>query len=215
MGTQKTDVLVVGKGPINSNTGSSHVFATNSGVVTYSGASTYSTGNVVEYSLGLWRSLQNSNTGNTPAPGSAYWELIYQGAQDGDIAVIVNGASSDITIRKAGAWVPVSSSVTPSTAVLPANTVGYNWLTLLTANFGKVFIQYSLVRNTYIRSGFLTIITDGTTAQVEEFGINQLNGDVGVSFDAANSGGNLNLTATIDNSAVASVSMTYELLGWT
>jgi hypothetical protein len=214
MGTQKTDVLVVGKGAINSNTGSSHVFTSNVPVTTYSGSATYSAGNVVEYSGGVWRSLQGSNTGNTPISGSAYWELVYPGVQDGDIAIVVAGPASDLMIRQAGAWVPISSTSAPSTAVLPANTTNYTWLTLLSANFGKVFIQYSLVRNTYIRSGFLTIVTDGTTAQVEEFGCNQLNGDVGVSFDAANSGGNLNLTATIDNSVVTSVSMTYELLGW-
>jgi len=40
---------------------------------TYSGATTYSLTQVVLYNGLYWKSLQNSNTGNTPAVGSSFW----------------------------------------------------------------------------------------------------------------------------------------------
>jgi hypothetical protein len=211
MSTQKVDVLIVGKGAINSNSNAAHILSSNTGITAWSNVSTYATGNVVEYTGNLWRSLQNSNTGNTPASGSSFWELVCPGAQDGDVAIVMAGSNSDIILRKAGVWVSITN--TSVSVSIPSNSTNFVWLSVPLSTVSKAFIDYSITRGSNLRNGDLNVITDGSTAQVVEYAINAIGSDAGVTFDAVVSGSNLNFLATTD-AQVSNADVTYTLKGW-
>lgn len=69
---------------------------------------TYSKDQCVEYSGAIYRSISNSNTGNTPSIGSSFWGLINNSAKDGDICIVNGTNSAQFLQRNNGIWVPIS-----------------------------------------------------------------------------------------------------------
>lgn len=215
MAIEKVDVLIVGKGDQTSNTTSAHVFTSNNVVATWDSGTSYSTGNCVEYLGNAYRSLANSNLNNTPSTSPSQWEVVYLGVKDGDFALQVAGANSDLLIRKNAVWVSLLNA--QLTASIPANTSNFVWLTipLTVGRFG--FMNYSTTRGTSYRSGTANVASDGTVgptgAGFMEFGVQEF-GTPGIVFSAQVTGTNIELLATTDNSDANPTILKYTIKEW-
>jgi hypothetical protein len=207
----KTEVLIVGKGSLADLSLQTQAFVSNIAIALWANASVYALNNVVEYNSSIWRSLSAGNTGNTPSQGSTFWVLITPNVTDGDVAFIVSGVNSDIALRKGGVWVSLSGS--PFELTLPISTSNYNWLSLATSSFTKLFFNYSITRGTETKVGSFNVAINSTASQLSEYAVNQIGGDVGVVFDCQIVSGNLQLLATTDSQSTAPT-LEYTLTGW-
>lgn len=215
MSAYKTEVIIIGTGSINSNATSPQITSSNVAITTWSSAVTYALGNLVEYSGGVYRSLQNANTNNTPAPGSSFWETALVTVKDGDIVLVTNGASSDILIRNNGLWVSLANI--PATVALvdgqiaPAAAITYNAATLPYAK-----IEYTIRRGSghgRKREGTYYIINDGATGIQFRHAFSTIGSDVQAPFTPVISGGNImiNYTSVSEGNAIE---LKYTLRGW-
>jgi hypothetical protein len=207
----KNDWQIVGKGDVNQNTNCVRVLASNNLITTWSGGTTYALGNVVEYLGGLYRSLANSNTGNTPAVLTAFWELYVPGTTDGDICLVTAIGNSDVIQRRNGIWTSVSGQ--PVSVTLPVNTANNTWLSLSLGVARHIFIDYSIERNGNRRSSSFAVASDGTDAFLSEYGAVELPASCGTTMNAVVSGGNLLLQSTTDNTT-GPVNLKYVIRRW-
>lgn len=212
MSIQKTEVLIVGSGAINDNPAAAHILSTTNVITAWSNVISYNVNNVVEFSGNAYRSTQNSNSGNTPSGTSTFWELLYTGVQDGDIALLVAGSNSDVLLRKGGIW--LSAANTPLSVTIAPSLTNFVWLSIPLAIVEKAFFDYSVTRGPNLRNGNMNVITDGATAQLVEYAVNAIGADAGITFDAVVSGSNINFLATTD-AQVASITMRYVIKAWT
>src|SRR5271166_261155 len=104
MSAYKNEVIIIGTSSINQNATSSQIFSSTSAISQWVIGDSYSVGNCVEYSSAIYRSLINSNVGNQPDISPSDWEQVINPTKDGDIAIVVNGPSSDIEQRSNGIW---------------------------------------------------------------------------------------------------------------
>lgn len=214
MAQSKVNLIRLGPGQLVSNVATSRIFTSNFRQDVYAALTTYALNNTVEYSGSIWRSLQNANTGNTPALG-VWWEEIYKGVQDGDICVVLNGASSDIQQRISSTWVSLQGQPTRVTLVdgqvLPAVALSY-----VAATYPMAVIEYTVKRGSGYgnqRHGKIVILNDGTSApswshEFEENGIG-----VNVDFVYQISGTNVEVLYTSSLMGVA-VELVYRIKGW-
>src|ERR1700676_900231 len=108
MSAYKNEVIIIGTGSINSNATSAHIFSSTSAVSGWLIGASYGPGNCVEYNSAIYRSLISSNVGNEPDTSPTQWEQVINPTKDGDIAIVINGASSDIEQRANGVWDSIS-----------------------------------------------------------------------------------------------------------
>lgn len=201
MATQKVDSLIIGKGAMNSNTSSAQIFASKLAVSTWDIASTYATEACVEYSGNIWRSLVNSNIGNTPSSSPTQWELILKNTKDGDACFVINGVSSDLMIRSNNIWQslgnkPYSIDLNDN-QVAPATAFSY-----LGSAFPYAQIELRVRRNNAYSSAFkrtYEVMNDGTTdMQFSSDGIS-IGTDTGVVITPSISAGTVSFDYTSTN----------------
>lgn len=93
----------------------------------YAGGTTYATDDLVWYAGNVWKSLQDSNTGNTPVEG-AWWTDLGSVDQDADVwASGTTYATGDYAVHEGALWVSAADSNignTPSTASTEWTRVG-------------------------------------------------------------------------------------------
>lgn len=183
MATQKTDILTIGKGAMNSNTSSAQIFASTSAVSIWNVSSSYAQETCVEYSGNIWRSLISSNLGNTPSAGTQ-WELILKNVKDGDACFVVDGAFSDLLIRSNGIWQSLGAK--PYIVELNDNqSTPANAFTYLGSAFPYAQIELRVRRNNAYTSAFkrtYEILNDGTSdLQFSSDGVS-IGADTGVNF---------------------------------
>lgn len=87
----------------------------------YAGGTTYATGDLVWYGGNVWRSLQDSNTGNTPVEGAWWTDLgaVDQGASAYDAGTTYN--TGDYAVYQGQLWLCASNSTTGITPVSTAS----------------------------------------------------------------------------------------------
>lgn len=93
-----------------------------------------------------------------------------------------------------------------------ANASSNNVFTINVSNSENMIIDYSIYRGTRKTTGTLYLVSDGTTVQVSDVGVD-LNSPVGVSFSASISIGQITLTCTTDASG-DSGTLKYNLRRW-
>lgn len=146
----------------------------------------YAVNNCVEYGGQVFRSLQNSNTNNTPAAGSAYWQLILTSTKDGDVCFVVLGASSDINLRVNGTWISVTS--VPIVFSLTNNVSDQLVAQFPLASARAAVGEYSISNNGPYRTGELRWNSNGvvgdTGVALSDSNVVDVGGDVGITFDA-------------------------------
>jgi hypothetical protein len=214
MATQKTDLLIVGKGDIRNNADSAIVFSSNILVGAWDLAVTYVAGNVVEYSGYLYRCLL-TNTNSTPSLVNADWEVLLAGPKDGDIALIVNGATSNMQQRQSGMWVSsydvpvtmnlVDGQLTPAVAI-----------TFLGNAFNYADFIYTIKRGPLHgrkRKGEMTILNDGSTALDYSNEWTDIGSDVNVVLTPVMNAGNVEIQYTSAAEGIV-ISLKYLLKGW-
>ncbi len=214
MATQKTDLLIVGKGDIRNNADSAIVFSSNRLVGAWDLAITYIAGNVVEYSGYLYRCLL-TNTNSTPSLVNTDWEVLLVGPKDGDIALIVNGATSNMQQRQSGQWIAafdvpveinlVDGQLTPAAAI-----------TFLGSSFYKAQLEYTVKRGPLHgrkRAGTMNILNDGATGIEYSDEWTDIGADVNVTLTPVVNAGNVEVQYTSAAEGII-VSMKYILKGW-
>lgn len=215
MATQKSDIIVIGKGAMNSNASSAQIFASKSAVDYWSIGTTYNTENCVEDSGNIWRSLTNSNTGNTPSSSPTQWELILKNIKDGDACFIVNGASSDLMMRVNSIWNTLGNK--PYVISLNDNQIApATAFTYLGAAFPYAQIELRVRRNNSYSSAFkktYEVLNDGTTdLQFSADGVS-IGVDTGVVITPSITAGTVTFDYTSTNLSQA-ISLEYVLRGF-
>jgi hypothetical protein len=210
MSLHQVDALQLGPFSPGSYSQVAQVFSSITPPAAWSSVTAYVANQCVEYSGGVWRATQ-AGTNQTPGPTSAYWELILPTVKDGDVCLVVNGASSDINIRTSGTWRSVLN--VPITVTLPNNTTGtVAMFPLSTSRAGT--IQYSIVNNGSYQNGTIRYESDGTNAILSDSGNLVLDGSPGITFDVSVVGSNVVLSYTSTNLSVSPATMSYTIQGW-
>lgn len=200
MATQKTDILTIGKGAMNSNASSAQIFASTSAVSIWNISSSYDSETCVEYSGNIWRSLISGNLGNTPASG-AQWELILKNVKDGDACFVIDGAFSDLLIRSNGLWQSLGAK--PYTVSLNDNqAIATSAFTYLGSAFPYAQIELRVRRNNAYTSAFkrtYELLNDGTSdLQFSSDGVS-IGADTGVTFSPSITTGTVTFDYTSTN----------------
>ena len=138
-----------------------------------------------------------------------------QSPKDGDIALVVNGASSTIQQRQSGLWksafdVPVEinlvdGQVTPAVAV-----------TFLGNSFNYAKLEYTIKRGPLHgrkRAGEYVLLNDGSTGLGYSNEFTEIGSDVNVTIAPVMNAGNVELQYTSANEGIL-ISMKYLLKGW-
>ena len=218
MAKQKIDGIILGKGAINANTTSSQQFASASTMGPWNVSTSYPADAMVEYLDKYYRSLHATNLGNTPSTSLADWEVFSLTAQDGDVAFIVGGITSDIMIRNNGLWISLLGIQLFFS--LADNTPSQMWLSILASVAKSATIEYTIDRGANSRRGTLRYESDGTPgptgASLSDSNVVDIGpGDVGVTFSSQVDGTGLlvQLLADTDNQAMTAT-LKYVLRGW-
>jgi len=130
---------------------------------------------------------------------------------DGDVYIRIAGANSNILIKRNGTWVGLVNVAINVT--IPDNTTDFVWLSMPAAAARFMKINYGIIRNAGSQSGEIGTINDLATADIAEYGLNELGTDVGVTFNAQINGANIELLATTDSQGV-SAALKYLIRNW-
>ena len=215
MAQEKLNVMAIGPGNMTSQAATARLFASNLACTTFDPAVTYAANNVVEYSGNIYRSLQGSNIGNTPASGSAYWHLELVSTHDGDVCFVVNGSSSSIQQRSGGLW--VSAGGTPVEISLVDGQLTATDAFVYAGSFlPYAEIQYTIRRGAgqgSKRKGLLIILNDGSGTFQYSHEFLELGNDIGVTLVLSMAGGTFHVGYT-SVATGAPITMDYTLKGW-
>jgi hypothetical protein len=215
MATTKQDIIIIGKGAMNSNASSAQIFASKSAVSFWDTAITYNIETCVEYSGNIWRSLTNSNIANNPASSPTQWELILKNTKDGDACFVINGASSDLMMRVNSIWETLGNK--PYIISLNDNQVSpTSAFTYLGTAFPYAQIELRIRRNNSYSSAFkktYEVLNDGTTdLQFSADGVS-IGADTGVVITPSITAGTVSFDYTSTNLSQA-ISLEYTLRGF-
>ena len=212
--SQKIDVLAIGKGHIRDNASTSIVFNSNLKVDYWSMSPTYLEGNVVEDSGYLFRALA-TNTNSAPTLVNTDWEVLLIAPKDGDIALVVNGASSTMQQRQAGQWV-AAFDVPVEISLVDGQLTPVAAITFLGSSFYYAKLEYTIRRGALHgrkRAGEMIILNDGTAGidyndEWVDTGV-----DVNVTLTPVMNAGNVEVQYTSAAEGIL-LSMKYILKGW-
>lgn len=130
---------------------------------------------------------------------------------DGDVYIQVAAGNSNIWIKRLGAWVALIGVALNATLTDNATTTVFS---IPAAAARYLSLDYGLQRTSAgQRTGKLDMSTDGASAVVSDFGMAIIGTD-GVTFDAAISGANVQLQATLTSTG-NNATLTYFLRNWT
>lgn len=146
-----------------------------------------------------------ASSGNSPLAANQSYDSSGTGVQwaqvdgaPGDIWIL--GGSQGAIYQKIGNnWSQVNFSFANSFTVTPSQTNATGF-TLSAASFKSMTMDYFISTPTgAFERGNITLVNDGTNAIMTQDGIVSINGPLGVDFDAAVSGTNLNFLYTSDS----------------
>jgi hypothetical protein len=216
MALSKFDVLSLGRGSLTDNSNAAFIFSSNIIVGLYGSGTTYAQYNVVESSGVMYRSKISSNTGNTPSSSPSDWETLYVGPKDGDLAVVINGATSSIMQRRDGIWVDLGGQA--STVVLADNQpTATDALVFVGSQYSFAKIEYTLTRGSgqgQKRAGTYNVLNDNSSDVEYDNGFTDIGADIGVTVTWMITGGNVHMQYTSTNQGQALV-LKYNIAGWT
>lgn len=214
MAIQKTDALSLGKGGLLDSAQSMVLFASTNYILSWSGSTTYTSSQMVEYSSTIWRCI-TGNFNSIPSTTNSNWELVYKNVKDGDVCFVISGITSNITQRINGEWKSykdVSIKLTLSDGQLsPATAFSFVGNLLKVATF-----DYSIKRGfseNRKRKGVMTVLNNGTDALNYDHEFVELGDDVNTWITPIISAGTVQFQYT-SGSEGEPITLEYILKGW-
>lgn len=215
MALEKIDVLALGRGNLTDNSNAIIAFSSNNIVALWDIGTSYSQYNVIEYSGRVYRSKINANLANQPDTSPNQWETLYIGVKDGDVAFVIQGATSTILQRAGGVWVDlgrtpiaislVDGQLTPADAIVFVGS-DKSWAKIeATVRRG--------VGHGRKRKSLYNVLNDNASVIEYDHTFTDIGLDINVTFTWAMAGGNVHMQYVSDLEGVA-IEMTYSLLGW-
>lgn len=119
---------------------------------------------------------------------------------DGDIFIKIAGYNSDIFLKRNGVWEPLARKYIQ--IVVPDNTTDFVFLTLTANEAHFVQMQMGVRRGSNFRKSEISVLNNGTSAVLSEYGVVTLGSPVGVNFSVAITGPNLTIRASTDSQGV-------------
>jgi hypothetical protein len=211
----KIDVISLGRGNLTDNSNAAIMFSANNLVSTWTAITTYAQYNVVEYSGKVYRSKVASNLNLQPDTNPNSWEVLYSSPKDGDVAFIINGASSQILQRKGTVWSDITGQ--PLTISLTdGQLVATDAFVFLGSQLPFAKVEYTVKRGSgegRKRKGEYNILNDASLAFEYDHEFLDIGVFVNVTFSWAMSAGFVRLRYTSVNEG-SPIELKYSLRGW-
>lgn len=206
MAQNKSEVISIGKGGLQSKLTTSRVFASTVRMDVWDVAVTYPAEAAVEYSGAIYKSKIAGNLALQPDTNDASWEKVVDAVHDGDMCVVVLGNKSDLQERVAGTWISIGGQ--PKTIALvdgqiaPALAFQYD-----PSGFPYAKIEYTIRRGSghnRKRRGEYIVLTDGSSAVTTSHSFEDLGSDVGVTLSVQLDSGLIKIyyTSLLDGNAI-------------
>lgn len=215
MALEKIDILALGRGNLTDNSNAAIVFSANNIVSTWDNSISYDQYNVVEYSGRVYRSKVALNVGNQPDISPSQWETMYVGVKDGDVAMVIDGASSTILQRAGGLWRDLAGN--PATVALVDGQVSpADAFVFLGSDKSFAHVEYTIRRGAgqdRKRKGDYNILNDNSIAVEYDHSYVEIGTDVNVTVTWDISGGNVRMRYTSALETIP-IELRYSLKGW-
>lgn len=157
----------------------------------WSNGSSYLTGNAVVYMGKLYNAMQNHTASlgvNDPDSDTyidgvgTFWKMV--DGKDGDVWFKVSGATSGIYQKSGNTWKAATSSFSGSSVALLNSQTGTLAFSYLATNRTAKIDYYITSPGNNFERGELSVVNDGSDANIVHSGINSIGVNLGIDFDA-------------------------------